>query len=397
MAPATQQPNPATQPWSATLFLTKTRPKRQLVTTPAWTDGTVTRNQMPQSGLIDNIINYFAVTVVVAGTVTGGTFQGFNFGNAQAPWTILPNIQFSSNNNLLLRNHSGWTWYKWFRARSGFDPTASTAVSYSANTIAALGLNQSSGKIVAGANVAAGTYTFFVGLEMPVAYNQDAEQSLLSLQANNVIYTQQITWGQITGGISGTGGTNSLFNALTGTGLTVTATVTQLCECDTWDIPYGVTVANLAHLMQTYTAVNDGTQAPLNTGTYVFKPATNDVYTMVGMEFINNSAPLAVANIQNPQWSYASGMFPFQDNYQTHLVRDMFQHNMPCPDGNVVYDLGTRRGVLKRRDLIDGFNDQNITNLQMSVVIPNTLTITGINQMNWWTEYVNGFTQPNPL
>lgn len=381
---------------TANAFLYSTRPKRQLVSTNVpYVDGGITRHQMPQAGLIDNIIVYIGITIVVAGTVTGGTFQGFSYGNSTAPWTIIKNVQFASNNNLLLRNHSGWSWYKWFRARSGIDPTASVGVNYSPNTLTALGINQSSNKIVGGAAIAAGTYTANMALEMPIAYNQDAEQSLLSLQANNIIYTLSMQWGQITGNIGATGGTNDLFNTLVGTGLSVTSTISVSVECDTWDVPQ-VAASQLSTLMSTYTGVVDGTQNPLITGTNVFKPATNDVYTIVGLEFINNNAPVSVGNIQNPSWQYASGIFPFQDNYTTHLVRDWFQHGIPSIDGNVLYDLGTRRGILKRRDLIDAFNDQNITNLQVSAVLPGTLSITGTNQINWFTEYVNAYTQPSP-
>ena len=389
---AGQQPPPPVYV-TAQQFLNSTRPIRQKVASAkAYLDGGATRDQLPQAGLADKLLMYVTFTITVAGTVTSGTWQSFNNGTP-APWSILKNIQFGSNNSLLLRNFSGWSMYKWCRYRYGQDPKQTVGVNYSANTLAALGLNQSSGIIVPGANVVAGTYTFNVGIPIDLAYNKCAEQSLLSLQNNNTIYTLTTTWGQITTGITPTGGTNDLFNALVGTGLTVTCTGTYTVGLDTWDVPNFPSNYSLANLMGTYLSVSDYIQATLNNGTNTVRPPQNNIYTMIGLEVINAGAPVAVANIQAPQWTYANNMYPFVEDYVTVLNRDNWYHTIPSVDGNIWYDLGIRRGQLERRDLLDGFDDSSITNLALQYNLPGTLSITGTNQTNVVLENLNTFTQ----
>lgn len=376
-----------------TQFLANTRPKRmKIASNQPYVDGGINRYNLQQTGLADKLMLYVSASIVVAGTITSGTFNGFSQG-MPAPWSIFKNVQFGSNNNLTLRNFSGWSMYKWVRNRYCADPMKCTAVNYSTNTLAALGLNQGSNNIVAGANVAAQTYTFNVAIPIDLAYNQTAEQGLLSLQNGNIIYTLTVQWGQITGGITATGGSNDLFNALVGTGLSVTATIGAYVGMDVWDYPNLASNVSLAALESTFVSVSDSIQANLNTGTNTYKPPQNDIYTQIGIEVINNGAPVAVANIQNPQWLYAGNVYPMVEDYQPLLVRDYFEHGIPQIDGNIWYDLGMRRGERLRRDMIDGFNDMSITNLQIQFTLPNSLSITGTNQMNVVLENVNQFAQ----
>jgi hypothetical protein len=382
-------------------FLQNTRPKRNVVTLNSnYLDGGITKNNLQQAGLADKLILYITASIVVAGTVTGGTFNGFGQG-WPAPYSILKNFQFYSNNNLIMRNLSGWSLYKWARKRYNTDPTKCTAINYSANTLAALGLNQGSGAIVAGANVAAGTYTWNIAIPIDLAYNQQAEFGMLSLQNNNIIYTAQATWGQISGGIIATGGSNDLFNGLTGTGLSVTPTITYSIGVDVWDYPNFQPfqsggkwyVNSVSKLMSSFMGVMENIQTPLVAGTNTYRPPQNDIYTQIGLEFINNGTPVAVANLQNPTIQYASNVYPYVESYGVQLGRSYFEDQIPVCDGNIWYDFGMRRGLRLHRDTLDGFNDQSITNLQMNVTLPGTLSITGTNQINVVQEYLNSFQQ----
>lgn len=377
-----------------TQFLAATRPNRLKVSSGNnYADGGTTRSNLQQTGLLDRMVLYVACTVVVAGTVTGGTFNGFAQGNP-APWSILKQVTFGSNNGINMRTCSGWSLYKWVRKRYQTDPMKCTAVNYSTNTLAALGLNQGSSNIVAGANVAAGTYTFIVALPIDGAYNQTAERGLLSMQNGNIIYTLGIQWGQVSGGISATGGSNDLFNGLTGTGLSVTPTIQYYVAQDIWMVPvYDQTKYTMSYLQGEFVGLTDGIQTPLNTGNVLFKPPQNDLYTGIGLEYINNGAPMTPAQLQNPQWSYAGAVYPYVDDTYPFLVRNFFEGQIPDVDGNLWYDLGMRRGERLRRDTIDAFNDQTITNLSIQVTIPNTVTITGVNQINYVLETLTQFAQ----
>lgn len=377
-------------------FLSATRPKRIVqITNQAYADGGSNRFQLPQAGLLDKIWHYVSATITVAGTVTSGTFNGFGQNGAtQAPYSMLNTYKFYSNNNLILRNLGGWSLYKWIRTRYGLDYTKCTAVNYSANTLAALGANQSSGAIVAGANVAASTYTFNWGFPVDVAYNQTAESCLISAQNGNIYYYSEFDWGQITGGLTATGGSNALFNALVGTGLSVTASINTSMTVDIWDYPLLPPQYSFTNLMKSFLSASDGIKTPLNNGLNTFQPPQNDYYTMIITEWINNGAPVAVANLQSPSWQYAGNVYPFLDNYAPLLARDYYEKKIPAIDGTIPYDFGMRRGERLRRDTIDAFQDQNITNLTLNTTLPGSLSITGVNQMNYVLENINNFSQP---
>lgn len=391
MAVAAQQPQIVML--SATDFLHMTKAKRAFVQNngAAYRDGAQQVFQLPQAGFAETLWISVQGTIVVGGTISSGTFNSYGQGTP-APWSIFRRIQLASNNGLTLRDIDGWSWYKWIRYRYGFDPMKTVAVNYSTNTLASLGINQGSGAIVAGANVTATTYTFNTNLPMPMAYNQAAEAGLISLQNNNTIYQLTITWGQVTGNIGSTGGSNDLFNALVGTSVTVTATINTYVELEFWEVPNLPSNLSLGVLMSQFVSVTSSSITGLVTGNNQIKPPTNDLYTLILTEWFNNGATIAPANLQNPLFTHSNNQYDQVDVNYPYMARDLYMHQgLPGMDGVIAWDMGLRRGSLVRRDTIDAFNDRQITNMTLQVTIPSTLSITGANGIYIVYEVLNNF------
>jgi hypothetical protein len=359
---------------SAESFLQSTKPKSVKITTAqAYVDNGTQSWQLPSAGLGSTLYFHILGTVTVAGTVTSGTFKK---GAAPAPWSLIKRMQFGSNNAFNMRSLSGWAWYKWVRARYGIDPTASVGVTYSANTTAALGLTGST-RITPGANIAAQAYQVNLCLPMPLAYNDAAETGLIVLQLNNTFYNVTIDWGQITGGISATGGSNDFFASLVGTSLVITSSITTTISLDWFEALPGVD-----DLISLFMSVSEFTQNSLQNGTNTVKLPPNDYYTLLMMEVINNGDVLAVANIGNPTFLHSGNVYDLQEDYYTHLTKYYYKHGIPPQDSLITYDFGIRRGLLSRRDAIDAFDNQNITDAQMRFDLPAALSITGTNQVS---------------
>ena len=351
-------------------FLAQTKAKSvKVVSAQAYVDGGTSNYQLPQAGLGHMLWVIIQGTITVAGTVTSGTFKTYP---NPAPFSIIKRVRFGSNNALNLRDLSGWSWYKWIRYRYGIDPLAAKGTySYSANNTAALGVTGSA-LIRNGANVAAQAYTFNLALPMPISYNNAAEQGLIVLQQNVTFYTLSIDWGQVVGGISTTGGSNDLFTTLVGTGLSVTASISV-----TVGLEYFEALPGIGRLISMFMSATDMI-TPIAAGDNMVKFPTGDYFTMFLLEAINNGAPLAVANIQNPQFMYAGNVYDNYDDYLVRLGHAYYQHDgVPPMDGVIDWDLGTRRGLLARRDTLDAFDNLNVTDGQLRFTVPGTVTITG--------------------
>lgn len=359
---------------TADQFLQQTKAKHTKVTSAqSYIDGGRQSFRMPQAGLGHIIWLALQGTITVAGTVTSGTFQNYP---DPAPWSILKRLKFGSNNAFTMRDMSGWSLYKWIRTRYGFDPTGTMTSQYDTNNEVALGKSDT-GRIVPGANITAATFKFNCVIPIPISYNNAGELGLVVLQQNSTFYDLTIDWGQITGGISATGGTNDLFNTLVGTGLTVTSDIKASVGIE-WFEP----VAGIDNLISMFMSVSDMRQSPLLTGTNVIKPPTNDFYTMFLVEAYNAGAPVAVNNINNPVFMHSGNVYDIQEDYIVNMARAYYAHGVLPPDGVITYDLGIRRGQMNRRDTLDAFNDMNITDLNLKFDIPSTLSITGNNGIN---------------
>jgi hypothetical protein len=373
-APAAQQNN-SPQAITPVQFLKASKPKTvRIASGLPYVDGLTQSFPMPQSGLLETIWINIAGTVTVTGTVTSGTFQSYP---NPAPFSIIRRIRFGSNNSFNLRDISGWSWYKWIRYRTGIDYlTNQSGIKFSANTLTVIGTNLSN-SIVNGANVVAQTYNVGIAMPMPIAYNHMAQAGLIVLAINAVIYSVQIDWGRITGGIGATGGTNDLFNTLVGTGLTVTASISTFMGIDWFEPPRNV---NLNQLINMFMQVTDQTFTPLTSNDNVFQPPPNDFYTLLLFELVNNGAAITLANLQAIQWQYAGSVYDYLDDSQIKAVKSSFQHDIPGMDGVIDFDFGLRGGVFAQRDVFDAFNNMSVTDLKVHVTIPSSVAITGLNQ-----------------
>lgn len=356
-------------------FLQATKAKTVKVATgQAWLENQTQTWNLPQAGLLSCLWVLVTGSITVAGTVTSGTWKGYP---SPAPFGLIRRMRFGSNNSFNLRDLSGWNWYKWIRYRYGVDPLTYTATSkFSSAAQAAIGNNVST-MPVSGANIATGTFAVTLGLPIPIAYNKAAENGLIVLQTNQTVYSLSIDWGTVTSGISGTGGTNDLFQTLVGTSLVITASFTTTIAMD-WYEP----INGIDNLISAFMSVNDQTFVGLATGENIIAPPQNDFYTMILMEVINNGLPVAPANLQNVVWGYAGNVYDFQDEGAMRMLRSFYDHTLVPMDGVMDFDLGLRRAQPQRRDTFDGFNNLNVTDLKLRFTLPSSLTLTGTQQVN---------------
>lgn len=358
-------------------FLQQTKAKSsKIVSAFAYVDGGTQQFQLPQTGLAHCVWVQIQSSFVLGGTsVTSGTWQSYP---NPVPFSIVRRIRFGNNNSLNMRDLSGWSWYKWVRYRYGIDPLSTDSnAKFSANGQAFMNINQGTTP-VAGANVALGTFNFSLTLPLPISFNEAGDTGLLVLQQNSTFYYLTVQWGQMTGGMGPTGGTNDIFNTLVGVGLTYASTTTITAGLD-WFEP----IPGIDNLISMFMSVFDQTQAPLVTGAdTVMRVPVNDYYTFLMLEIINNGAPLSVVNIQNPTFQHSGNVYDYQDDYAVKLMRSYFQHRLPPMDGTLDWDLGLRRGIIGRRDTYDAFDNLNVTDVQLRFTVPGSVTPTGINQVS---------------
>ena len=377
MAQATAKNGQQQAPFNLDTFLKLTTPLvKPLSPSQAWTDGGTQLYTLPQSGLASMIMAYFDVEITLAATtITAGTFANSPY---PAPFSIIKNLSLYSNQNLNLLNMSGWGWYKWVRTRYGIDPFATRTLFKSTDTIQQLGIGNTVNPIVPGATPAAGTYSFRVGMPIPIAYNRELLTGLLFLQNNSIVYTLAVQYGNITGGISATGGSNDLFTGLVGTGISVSATVKTALDIETFLIP-----KNYPPQVSMFMSVQESVY-PINTGSNAIRPPVNDIYTLMMLEVINNGAPVSLANLSNIVFQYSGNIRRYQEDEPTKAAWNFWTTNMPPTDGNIIWDFGTRKGLPLKRDTYDAFNYTQVTDLQLQFNV--TPAITGVSQATFLAE-----------
>ncbi len=325
----TAGPSGKNAPLTAQQFLRLTQPNTVPVTQSlAYTDGNTTTITLPQTGLAARLILTIKGSIVVAGTITGGTFAGYP---TVAPFSILKRMRFGSNVSTFLRNLTGISLYAWTRNRYGIDwMTAGNNSLFSSQNQATLGVSNSN-RIMPNANVTASTYVFNWVIPIDIAYNETGERALLDLQVNNVLWNLYLDWGAISGGISTAGGSNDLFNTLTGSGISVTPTITATLEYEYFEN----IAANTAALQSQFMTVIDQNPAQaLNVGLNVFKPPTTELYTTILMLLYNNSYALDVpANASPLALQYAANQKPYQADALSWTARDFINHRLVPLDG----------------------------------------------------------------
>jgi hypothetical protein len=371
--PAAQQQ----QPFSLRTFLTVAQPQiQQVESTKPYTDGGKTRWILPQSGAASMLMVNIQGSVTVAGTVTGGTFQGFPY---PAPLSIINNVSLFNGQNIQLHNLSGWGWYKWARKRYAIDPFSIPAGHFSSGVNTVLGVGAPS--MAPGQAVAAGTYNFNITLPLPIAYNRELLTGLLALGSNSIQYPFEITWGNIVKGISATGGTNDLFNGLTGSGLSITANINTTVDIELIQYP-----VNYPPNLSMFMTVNESTFGNPVAGVNVVRPAPSDLYTMFMLEAVNNGSPISPATISETVFRYGGNIIRYDQDFSTQLGFGLWETGIQETDGTMAWDLGIRGGLVAKRDLYDAFNDAQVTDLRLEFTIPQTTTIEGVGNLSLITE-----------
>lgn len=362
-------------------FLRQTRMRTMKIAEGlTYTDNGRVSVNLPQSGLLHKLyLTVHAKIVVAATTITGGTWA--NLPNPM-PQSILKRFKFSNNGSLGLQELSGWNLYRRNRDRFGLDfMTIGSTNLYSTNVKTAMGITTTP-TIVPGANVAAGTFTFNQTIPINVSYNDMMETGLIVLQQNGTQYTVQLDFASITSGIGALGGTNDTFIGLVGTGITVTPTITFDLDMEWFEIPQG----NIGALTSSFMNVSEQNFDLVN-GKNTITPPQGDYYTMIGLQFYNNSAAVAQADILDIQHRHSGNVTNYDENIYTNNMRNIIQHRNTIPiDGCVTFDLGTRLGNVAMRDAIDAFNNNAVTGMQINATIPNTTNISGVSGINAYYE-----------
>lgn len=371
---------------------TKQKRNRLQLITPGFAEGTTSTWQCTQAGLANEIYGEISMTIVVAGTVTGGKWAGASASGVSspisynpAPFSILRNIRFYNTASYLYRQFDGFTWYQWLRARYAHDFMSEGSGSYYSDLDVlpnVLGANNQTGTIKPGANIAAGTYRLCIPFRLPISYNHAGDRGLIVLGTENLFYKMDIDWGTIVGTIGATGGTTDLIKSLTGTGLSVTVSNVFLnMELEYYMVPFNVVDPNtgrsrLGNFTNTYMSVQQLVQVINNTGQQTFQPPPNAVYTGVALQFWSNGSPVPSASVTNLTWVFAGQVTDVIDDLPSMQARENWLSQKPPFDGRAFFDLGIEMGLYQRREQYAAFNNQTVTGLQIQANIASGVSTT---------------------
>jgi len=352
----------SSQAWSLSAYLSNTQRQIQRVSQISYVDGGQATIQLPQTGLgirkwlsIDGVIN------VNAATITGGRWSAWP---NPAPFSIIKNLMLSSNQSVTLENFDLWSGVNWARNRYGRDPNSPYAPSLSATNWNAVGGNNA---IVPGANVLAGTYDFSICIPLDMAFNWKLVAGLVNQQYPATIFLDKYVFGSIVSGISATGGSNDFFNNLTGTGISITASVEITLDEEICTYNPNPQFMPQTGLAMTVNGVSPYPQTPIFGAENIIQLPQNDVYTMIMLETWNNGQPLPASDIVSAKLMYGGAQTVTDLTYDTMLSKQ-YWHNgvLPC-DGWIVFDLSNLSGNGQLRDFYDNFNSNGATGFQLRV------------------------------
>jgi hypothetical protein len=370
-------------------FLLKSRTQRIRLPKQLLSDGGLVNFTMPSTGLLSGIMLNIQGTIQISGT-TGGYFQPRPY---PAPYSCVKNVSLSSNQNLNIIDCSLSGLYSYTRLRYGIDVASIPNSPFDAgnseiNGTSFLSYNnfQESVTPIAGNAVSNGLYTVAISQFIPVAYNRECLAGLLPLQNNSIQYILQLTCGNIAAGISATGGSNDFFQGLTGTGITITSNLTASVDVEIKEI-----LRNYPTPTNMFMSLQEQVQTPLNQGQNQFKLPITDLVTFTKLTVFNGGHPELPTNLSNPQWSFSGNLLQYNENYNNHMGWIIWNNGVVPMDGEIVYDFGTRKGLLNKRDLFDAFNDTTVTDLTVS--FGDAAAPTGNNGVIIFTESLRYATQ----
>lgn len=351
----------------------------------AWGDGGTMNFNLPQAGLLATMMVYIDFTITVAGTITGGTWQ------PDAPLSLIKNLSFRNQQGFLLHNYSGVGWYEWVRMRTGIDIFKATAngAFRSANVESTLGIGNATTPVVPGANVTAGTYKVRWAMPVFIAYNSKLSAGCVNLQNSSRQYVLSLQFGTVKGGIGGNGGTNDMFNGLLGVSndivVNVTASNVQV-SAETMQVLETVE-PDLSMVMVVQEALFN-----LQQGQNTVIPSYQDTFNALIMTVTNNGARAPYGNLSDIEFIYASNQRRYVEEIATKAGYNYWMHNgVPPQDGQIMYDMRLRGGVIGDPDIYDVFNNAIITGF--SLRFNQSAAVTGVNGVRLLTEGFAGVIQ----
>lgn len=383
------QPTPQQIQLTPDQFLMRTRPKTIALGSSAYTNGGRTRFELPQVGLLNMLYLILQVQVVItpgsSGNITAGSFNNFTKTGTPPPWNLIKRLRFGTNNGTNMVDLSGWGLYMHLRDRLGIDPMNMPTVQNSSDMNTYLGGVTGSDRIGYGATIATGagvkTFNFNIAVPIPIAYNQRGEYGLLVLQVNALKYALEIDWADWN---ATTTGTVAVSNDLV-SGLTFSAGGTVATTCNAtlgmhWFEPLEPSL--MGNLMSRFKSLSEMNQA-LVSGENTIKLPSNDYYTLVTCQLINAGIPLSIApggtGIAGGrvQWSHSGNQVDVSDDPIVRAAHNMWLHGLTPIDGSVTFDWGMRNGNEKWRDVLDAFNDTQVT--ELAIKIPSGVAASGFN------------------
>lgn len=342
--------------------------------------GTITYT-LPQNGLMHTLYVTIALTVTITGTVTSGTWSN----RPAAPFSALSAIQVTNNANLYVRNISGWGNYLWNRAcgviaaQDAFSDGNQDA--FSTVNGGLLGVTGAS-RPVAGANLAAGTFTFNMSFPIQFPLNKAGDDGLIVLQQSQSYWYLYLQFATLVSNLGATGGTSSIINTLVGTGLSYAISGTVTVGLYYWDI-VRPDYFDYSQLLKNYTQVNETFMTPA-TGVNIIQPPRNDTYVLFINEVVDNGAAVnGSSRLTQLQLSYAGAIIGYSDQYVSLANKYYWDHQALPVDGTWAYDFRLTRGLPGKPDMLAGINNQKITDLLMNFTLsgattnPQTRTVMG--------------------
>jgi hypothetical protein len=338
--------------------------------------------RLPQAGLGLRLFVIISGTLTVTSTsISGGTWKS---GFESAPYGFVKNMRFGNNQSVLLRDLSGTGWYIHTRSRYGFDPLRGANAYFSSTnsggTVLGLG---TANQPVAGAAITNGTYNYQICLPVDMAYNQMGENGLLVLQSNNVFYDLVLSFGQGSTGVAGAGPFNNDFvSALAGVNVQVTHTFSAKVGMQYLDmLPPEMIQAQLSTAM----TVSETVQTGLFQGDNSFSLPPQDWYTKIDVQTFNNGNAIAANGITKQTLQYNGQITDINQDQQMNTAVSYYDHNgVPPMDGVTTYDFGLRRGVMNRRDTLDAFANNAVTDAKIVTTVG--ISPTGVNGQRFVLE-----------
>jgi hypothetical protein len=345
--------------------------------------GGQTRDRIPQNGLGHRLILNVKFNVTLAGT-NGGTWKGWP---NPAPFSLLQRVRFGNNSAVNLLDLSGWNLHRRSVNRTGIDPF-NLANDFGATITADIGnLPKKGGDALTNA-----TFDFAMTFIIPLSYNDAGDQGLLVLASNSNFFDLTIDWADPTSGITTAGGSNDLFDAMTSGASNAAVTVnscTYSVGLEFFDLPSNLN--DLGMLRALYMNCYDRQDTTVHAGDNTTILPSDDFYTMVLCELINNEAPVDLATyVSNVQWRHSGVIVDYSDSPITRAIDLAYKHRVAPFDGEFGWDFGMRRGVIGRRDTVDMFNASQVTQTEIKYTLDSGLSLTNP-QLNTIVESLRPF------